>query len=56
MRKAIPEMLKDAENSLTTVFRESLNELYEELVHLVNCIASVEGKQGAIRVGNQRAR
>jgi transposase len=35
IRKRIPEILEDAENTLTALFRELLRELYEEMVHLV---------------------
>jgi transposase len=53
VRKAIPGMLEDAENSLTSLFRELLNELYEELVHLDERIASVEAKLTAISVQHE---
>lgn len=44
VRKAVPSILGDAENVLSTLFRELLNELYEELVHLDKRIRSLEQK------------
>ena len=44
VRKAVPSILEDAENILSTLFRELLNELYEELVHLDKRIRSLEQK------------
>lgn len=34
VRKTIPGILEDAENTLTPRFRELLSELYDEMVHL----------------------
>ncbi|SFG66431.1 hypothetical protein [Neptunomonas qingdaonensis] len=34
IRKSIPLVLEDAGNKLTSMFRELLNNLYEEMVHL----------------------
>lgn len=48
VRKAIPNILEDAENVLSPLFRELLNELYEELVHLDERICSLEQKLAAL--------
>ena len=48
IRKAIPEILEDAENSLTSIFRELLSELYEEMVHLDERVAMLEKKLQSI--------
>lgn len=37
-------ILKDAENSLSSLFRELLNELYGEMVHLDERVSALEGK------------
>ena len=42
VRKQIPLILEDAENALTPLFRELLNELYEELVHLDQRVEQLE--------------
>jgi len=34
IRKSIPQILEDAENALTGLFRELLRDLYDEMVHL----------------------
>lgn len=44
VRKALPSILEDAENVLSPLFRELLNELYEELVHLDERVHSLEQK------------
>lgn len=44
IRKNIPLILEDAENGLTVLFREMLNELYEEMVHLDERIEKMELK------------
>ncbi len=44
VRKSIPEILEDAENTLTPLFRSLLQELYDELVHLDKRIESIEHK------------
>jgi transposase len=44
VRKEIPLILEDAENSLTSLFRELLSELYDEMVHLDERVNSLEGK------------
>ena len=43
-RTRIPEILEDAENTLTALFRELLVELYEEMAHLDQRIATLELK------------
>jgi len=44
VRKAIPSILEDAENLLSPLFKELLNELYDELVYLDRRIHSLEQK------------
>ncbi len=44
VRKEIPLILEDAENSLTSLFRELLSELYDEMVHLDERVSTLEGK------------
>lgn len=44
IRKTIPTILDDAENSLTFLFRELLSELYDEMIHLDERIHSLEQK------------
>jgi transposase len=44
VRKAIPSILEDAENMLSALFRELLNEMYDELVYLDKRIHSLEQK------------
>ncbi len=53
IRKAIPEFLEDAENNLTSIFRELLSELYEEMVHLDRRIDSLEKKLQSISLQNK---
>ena len=53
IRKAIPEIFEDAENSLTPIFRELLSELYEEMVHLDERIDTVEKKLQSISLQNK---
>ena len=42
VRKAIPGMLEDADNELSALFRELLQGLYNEMVHLDERIAALE--------------
>lgn len=44
VRKQLPWILEDAENGLSDLFRELLNELYEELVHLDERVVTLEKK------------
>jgi transposase len=48
IRTSIPEILEDATNTLTSLFRTLLNELYEEMVHLDERIVVLEQKLQAI--------
>ena len=48
VRATIPEILEDATNTLTSLFRTLLNELYEEMVHLDERIVVLEQKLQAI--------
>ncbi len=56
VRKAIPEILEDADQRLTPLFRELLNDLYQELIHLDKRIASIERKLAAICAQNEDCR
>ena len=49
----MPEILEDAENGLSHVFCELLNELYEELVHLDERIEALEKKLISISEQNK---
>ena len=42
VRKTLPSILEDAENHLTSFFRELLLELYEEMVHLDERMVSLQ--------------
>lgn len=44
VRKEIPCILEDASNELTFMFRELLNDLYDEMVHLDERIRQLENK------------
>jgi len=48
IRKSIPQILEDADNELTTLFRELLAELYHEMVHLDERIKTLEDKLEAL--------
>lgn len=53
LRKAIPNILEDAENSLSAYFRELLRELYEEIVHFDERIETIELKLKVISEQNE---
>jgi len=53
VRKQIPRILEDGENGLSDLFRELLNELYEELVHLDERVATLEKKLQRISEQNE---
>jgi transposase len=53
IRKSIPGMLEDAENELTTMFREILSELYDEMVHLDKRIKTLEIKLETLCAQNE---
>ncbi len=53
VRKALPSILKNADNALTALFRELLCELYEELVHLDKRIQVLEQKLVKLSVNNE---
>ena len=53
IRTRIPEILEDAENTLTALFRELLVELYEEMTHLDERIVILELKLKAISLQNK---
>ncbi len=42
IRKNLPDILEDGENLLTTIFREQLSALYDEMVHLDERVDSLE--------------
>lgn len=48
LRKSLPDLLEDAENSLSVLFREHLQALYEELIHLDSRIECLEQSLKAI--------
>ena len=52
IRKSIPQILEDAENGLTILFRELLSTLYDEMVHLDKRIEMLELKLEAIAANN----
>lgn len=53
IRLAIPALLEDAENALSTYFRELLRELYDEMVHLDERISTMEQKLKVICAQNE---
>ena len=53
LRKAIPEILEDAENTLSPYFREFLRELYEEIVHFDERIQTIELRLKVISEQNE---
>lgn len=53
VRATIPDILEDAINALTPLFRTLLNELYEEMVHLDERIVVLEQKLQAISVQSE---
>jgi len=53
VRQAVREILAEGGNALTHLFREVLNELYEEMVHLDQRIKAVEAKLTAISVQHE---
>jgi len=53
LRKAIPNILEDAENSLSSYFRDLLRELYEEIVHFDERIETIELKLKVISEQNE---
>nr|HIL76269.1 IS110 family transposase [Rhodospirillales bacterium] len=53
IRKVIPHILEDADNKLTSLLRELLNELYDEMVYLDERISSLENKLKIISHQNE---
>ena len=53
LRKAIPDLLEDAENTLSSYFRELLRELYDEIVHFDERIETIELKLKVISEQNE---
>lgn len=53
VRKQIPTILEDADNELTFLFREMLNELYDEMAHLDERIKNLEGKLSTLCAQNE---
>lgn len=53
VRKAMPDILEDAGNMLSALFRELLNEMYDELVYLDKRIHSLEQKLVTLSAGHE---
>ncbi len=53
VRKQIPRILEDAENELTPLFRELLNDLYDVIVHMDERVQQLERKLKAITEHSQ---
>ena len=53
VRKSLPEILEDAENQLSVIFREQLSALYDEMVHLDSRIESLEQSLKAVCAQNE---
>jgi transposase len=53
VRMQLPLVLEAADNGLSDLFREVLNELYQELVHLDKRLEAMEGKLLAISAQNE---
>lgn len=53
VRKQIPWILEDGENGLSSLFREALSELYQELVHLDKRVTTLEKKLQRISDQNE---
>jgi len=53
VRKQIPMILEDADNELTFLFREMLNELYDEMAHLDERISKLEDKLTILSAQNE---
>jgi transposase len=53
VRKSLPAILEDAENTLSPLFRELLSELYVEMEHLDKRITALEQKLTAISRQNE---
>ena len=53
IRKSIPLVLEDAENELTSMFRELLHNLYEEMVHLDARIKTLENTLESLCAQNE---
>lgn len=53
VRRQLPLILEDAENELSPLFRELLNELYEEMVHLDLRVEKLEQKLERVAVNNE---
>jgi len=53
IRKELPEILENAENALTPLFRELLNDLYKEMMHLDDRVCLLEEKLEGVCATNQ---
>ncbi|RLA20613.1 MAG: IS110 family transposase, partial [Gammaproteobacteria bacterium] len=53
IRKSIPQILEEADNELTVMFRELLSGLYDEMVHLDERIKTLESKLEALCSQNE---
>ena len=56
VRQALPGILEDGENGLSPMFRASLGELYEALVHMDERIAELDQKIGQMAQADEQAR
>ncbi len=53
IRKSLPDVLEDAENSLSVLFREQLSALYDEMVHLDERIELLEQRLKSVCAQNE---
>ncbi len=53
VRKQIPMILEDADNELTFLFREMLNELYDEMAHLDARVSKLEDRLKILSAQNE---
>ncbi len=53
IRKSLPDILEDAENQLSVIFREQLSALYDEMVHLDSRIERLEQSLKAVCAQNE---
>lgn len=56
VNKALPAILEDAENGLSVLFREELNEVYQDLKHLDERIAHYDKKINLLAEQNEQAK
>jgi transposase len=56
VRKRLPQILEDAENGISILFRELLSGLYEELTHLDGRVSSYDKKIEVLSQQNEKAK